>query len=240
MLATAGARQGSARVGARAHEVKFMALDLKSVEVDGSFEGYASVFDREDLAGDVVMPGAFADSLKARGTAGIKLLFQHDANQPIGFWTTLREDARGLYAQGRLMPEVAKAREVHALMRAGALDGLSIGFRTVRGRRDRASGLRRLEKIDLWEISVVTFPLLPEARIAAVKASPFSGALPTEREFERWLTRDAGLKRSEARALMGSGFKGLKALRDAGRHHTEEAHLAERMRAAAASLNSNA
>jgi len=112
-------------------------------------EGYASVFDREDLAGDVVMPGAFADSLKARGTAGIKLLFQHDANQPIGFWTTLREDARGLYAQGRLMPEVAKAREVHALMRAGALDGLSIGFRTVRGRRDRASGLRRLEKIDL-------------------------------------------------------------------------------------------
>lgn len=240
MLATAGARQGGARDGARAHEVKFMALDLKGVEVDGSFEGYASVFNREDLAGDVVMPGAFADSLKTRGTAGIKLLFQHDANQPIGVWTTLREDARGLHAQGRLMPEVAKAREVHALMRAGALDGLSIGFRTVSGRRDRASGLRRLEKIDLWEISVVTFPLLPEARIAAVKASPFSGALPTEREFERWLTRDAGLKRSEARALMGSGFKGLKALRDAGRHHTEEAVLAERIRAAAASLNPNA
>jgi HK97 family phage prohead protease len=240
MLATAGAWQGGVRHGARAHEVKFMALDLKSVEVDGSFEGYASVFNREDLAGDVVMPGAFADSLKARGTAGIKLLFQHDANQPIGVWTTLREDARGLYAQGRLMPEVAKAREVHALMRAGALDGLSIGFRTVRGRRDRASGLRRLEKVDLWEISVVTFPLLPEARIAAVKASPFSGALPTEREFERWLTRDAGLKRSEARALMGAGFKGLKALRDAGGHHSEEAMLAERIRAAAASLNSNA
>lgn len=240
MLATAGARPGGVRANARAHEVKFMALDLKGVDTDGSFEGYASVFNKEDLAGDVVVPGAFADSLKQRGTGGIKLLFQHDANQPIGVWTTLREDARGLYAAGRLMPEVVKAREVHALMRAGALDGLSIGFRTVKGRRDRASGVRRLEKVDLWEISVVTFPLLPEARIAAVKSSPFAGGVPTEREFERWLTRDAGLKRSEARALMGAGFKGLKALRDAGRHETEETALASRIRAAAAALTSNA
>src|SRR5262245_34040343 len=116
-----------------AHEVKFMALDLKGVEVDGRFEGYASLFNREDLSGDVVAPGAFADSIGRRGPAGIKLLFQHDANQPIGVWTKLSEDARGLYAHGRLMPEVAKAREVHALMRAGALDGLSIGFRTVKG-----------------------------------------------------------------------------------------------------------
>lgn len=240
MLATAGARPGGVRANARAHEVKFMALDLKGVDTDGSFEGYASVFNKEDLAGDVVVPGAFADSLKQRGTGGIKLLFQHDANQPIGVWTTLREDARGLYAAGRLMPEVVKAREVHALMRAGALDGLSIGFRTVKGRRDRASGVRRLEKVDLWEISVVTFPLLPEARIAAVKSSPFAGGVPTEREFERWLTRDAGLKRSEARALMGAGFKGLKALRDAGRDETEETALASRIRAAAAGLTSNA
>ncbi len=240
MLATAAAQpRGGVRENARAHEVKFTALNLKGVEVDGSFAGYASMFHREDLAGDVVMPGAFADSLKARGVTGIKMLFQHDANQPIGVWTALREDGRGLYVEGRLMAEVAKAREVHALMRAGALDGLSIGFRTVKGRRDRASGVRRLEKIDLWEISVVTFPLLPEARVQAMKASPFAGVLPTERELERWLTRDAGLKRSEARALMGAGFKGLKALRDAGRHETEETVLAKRIRAAAASLTSN-
>ncbi len=121
------------------------------------------------------------------------MLFQHDANQPIGVWNTLKEDARGLYAQGRLMPEVEKAREVRALMRAGALDGLSIGFRTVKGRRDRASGVRRLETIDLWEISVVTFPLLPEARVAAMKGRSFAGT--TMRDFERWLTRDAGLTR---------------------------------------------
>ncbi len=219
------------------HEVKFMALDLKGVDTDGSFEGYASLFNKEDLAGDVVAPGAFADSLRKRGPGGIKLLFQHDANQPIGVWTQLREDARGLYAHGRLMPEVARAREVHALMRAGALDGLSIGFRTVNGRRDRASGTRRLEKVDLWEISVVTFPLLPEARVAAMKSRrPFAAALPTEREFERWLTRDAGLTRRQARALMGAGFHGLKALRDAGRGIDEETALAARMRDAARSL----
>jgi HK97 family phage prohead protease len=239
MLANAVARLGGVRDGARHHEVKFTALNLKGVDVDGSFCGYASLFHREDLAGDVVVPGAFNESIKQRGVGGIKLLFQHDANQPIGVWTVLREDARGLYVEGRLMPEVTKAREVHALMRAGALDGLSIGFRTVKGRRDRASGLRRLEKIDLWEISVVTFPLLPEARVQAMKSSPFGGALPTEREFERWLTRDAGLKRSEARALMGAGFKGLKALRDAGGHDSEETVLAGRIRAAASSLNNN-
>ncbi len=220
------------------HEVKFLSLDLKDVDTDGSFEGYASVFHREDMSRDVVMPGAFAQSLRERGAAGIKMLFQHDANQPIGVWSTLSEDARGLYATGRLMPEVAKAREVHALMRAGALDGLSIGFRMLKGRRDRSTGVR-LEKIDLWEISVVTFPLLPEARVACLKARPFAGALPTERDFERWLTRDAGLTRKEARALMGAGFSGLKALRDAGRGSSEEVQLAAHMREAARLLRSN-
>ena len=218
---------------APAHEVKFTSLDLKRVESDGTFEGYASLFNREDLGQDIVAPGAFAESLARRGAAGVKLLFQHDPNQPIGVWTSLEENARGLYAQGRLMREVEKAREVHALMRAGALDGLSIGFRTLKGRRDRATGVRRLEKVDLWEISIVTFPLLPEARVATVKARPFAGGAPTEREFERWLTRDAGLTRSEARALMSAGFNGLKALRDASRGGDEEARLASRLRDAA-------
>jgi HK97 family phage prohead protease len=225
-----------ARRALPAHEVKFTSLDLKGVETDGTFEGYASVFHREDMGRDVMLPGAFRESLALRGASGIKLLFQHDANQPIGVWTSLEEDARGLYAQGRLMRDVAKAREVYALMRAGALDGLSIGFRTVKGRRDRASGVRRLEKVDLWEISVVTFPLLPEARIASIKARPFGDTPPTERVFERWLTRDAGLTRREARAVMSAGLNGLKALRDAGRGMSEEAQLAARIRAAARGL----
>ena len=150
-------------------EAKFAPVDLKSVEADGTFSGYASLFGEVDLGRDVVMPGAFRDSLAARGARGVKLLFQHDPNEPIGVWLDLAEDGKGLRARGRLMPEVTRGREVLSLMRAGALDGLSIGFRTVTGRSDPKSGVRRLHKIDLWEISVVTFPMLPEARVSAVK-----------------------------------------------------------------------
>jgi Escherichia/Staphylococcus phage prohead protease len=152
------------------HELKFTPLDLKRVEPDGTFAGYASLFNTEDMGRDIVLPGAFRDSLAKRGAAGIRLLYQHNPAEPIGVWESLKEDARGLYARGRLMLAVARAREVLALMRAGALDGLSIGFRAVTGNRDAKTGIRRLARIDLWEISIVTFPLLPEARVAHVKA----------------------------------------------------------------------
>ena len=202
-----------------AREVKFCALDLKSVALDGVFEGYASLFNKEDLGHDVVLPGAFRASIAERGAAGIRMLFQHDPGQPIGSWLKVHEDARGLFVRGQLMTEVAKAREVHALMRTGALDGLSIGFRMVKGARDRF-GVRRLEKIDLWEISVVTFPMQPDARVTAIKTTAnsgrFAGHPPTVREFERWLTHDAGFTRSQARALLRQGYKGLGPQRDAG------------------------
>jgi HK97 family phage prohead protease len=151
-------------------EHKFTPFDLKQVEPDGTFSGYASLFNTEDMGRDIVLPGAFRDSLRQRGPAGIKLLFQHKPDEPIGIWESLKEDARGLFARGRLMLDVARAREVLALMRAGALDGLSIGFRAVTGKRDAKTGVRRLAKVDLWEISIVTFPLLPDARVAHVKA----------------------------------------------------------------------
>jgi HK97 family phage prohead protease len=143
---------------------------LKVIAPDGSFEGYASLFDVKDLGGDVIAPGAFRDSLRARGSRGIRMLFQHDPGEPIGAWDELKEDARGLFVRGSLLLEVSRAREVLALMRAGALDGLSIGFRAVRGHRDARSGIRRLTSVDLWEISIVTFPLLPQARVEHVKA----------------------------------------------------------------------
>jgi len=206
-------------------EVKLTSHGLMDVSLDGVFEGYASLFHREDLGRDIVMPGAFSDSLAAKGAAGIRMLFQHDPNQPIGTWVKIYEDARGLFVRGKLAIEVAKAREVLSLMRAGAIDGLSIGFRTVKGVRDRRSGVRRLEKIDLWEISIVTFPMLPEARISNVKSHPFGGRTPTEREFERWLTQDAGFTRSEARAVLRDGLKGLRLLRDAGRASSWEQRL---------------
>jgi HK97 family phage prohead protease len=137
----------------------------------GSFEGYASLFGAEDQGRDVVMPGAFRASLARAGAASIRMLFQHDPAQPIGAWEVIREDARGLYVRGRLTLDVARGREILALMREGALDGLSIGFRTRKAVRDARSGLRRLYEIDLWEISIVTFPMLPDARISAVKAA---------------------------------------------------------------------
>lgn len=151
------------------HETKSVACDLKAVEADGTFTGYASRFGVVDLGRDLVLPGAFRESIARRGTKSIKLLFQHDPAEPIGVWLELREDMSGLFVRGRILPEIARGREVLALMRAGALDGLSIGFRAVEGRSDPRTGIRRLSKIDLWEISVVTFPMQPEARIAAVK-----------------------------------------------------------------------
>jgi uncharacterized protein len=211
-----------------APELKFTALDLKQVEPDGTFSGYASLFGAEDMGRDIVLPGAFRDSLRQRGAAGIKMLFQHKPEEPIGVWEQLKEDARGLFAKGRLMLDVARARETLSLMRAGALDGLSIGFRAVSGNRDAKTGIRRLIRIDLWEISIVTFPLLPEARVAHVKARSFTNNMPTEREFERWLTQDAGLSRSQARAVLRAGYKGL-TTQDAARGQDPERRLIAQM-----------
>jgi HK97 family phage prohead protease len=140
---------------------------------DGTVEGYASLFGELDQARDMVMPGAFEASLRQRGVRRVPMLFQHDPAEPIGVWLELREDVRGLYARGRLIPEVLRARELLALLKAGTADGLSIGFRTVKGRVDPKTRIRRLEAIDLWEISIVTFPLLPGARLA--RASKASG-----------------------------------------------------------------
>lgn len=139
------------------------------VSADGEFEGYASVFGRADQGADVVQPGAFRGSLARRGARGVKMLFQHDPNQPIGFWHDIKEDSRGLYVRGQLLTQVMRGHEVWALMRAGVLDGLSIGFKAVKARRDRGQGVRRLEVVDLWEISVVTFPMLEMARVGRVK-----------------------------------------------------------------------
>ena len=154
--------------------LKYLPFDSAGIAADGAFAGYASLFDVPDMGNDIIAPGAFAESLARRGPRGIKLLFQHDAAQPIGVWKTLREDARGLYAEGQLSLDNSKARDILALLRSGAIDGLSIGFRAVTASRSGKSGPRRLTKIDLWEISVVTFPMLPGARVTSVKAQPRS------------------------------------------------------------------
>ncbi len=159
-----------------ARETKLLPVAPAIVGEAGAFEGYASLFGVADLAKDVVVAGAFAASLARRGARGVRMLWQHDPAEPIGAWLSLEEDARGLKVRGRLNLAVARAREIHALMGQGALDGLSIGYRVERARRDR-TGLRRLEQVDLWEISVVTFPMQPAARIEAVKGAAVAQAI---------------------------------------------------------------
>lgn len=161
----------SARAHSEAPEVKRLPL-APAVSADGLVEGYASLFGVVDLGRDRVARGAFSNSLRLRGARGIRFLFQHDPAEPIGAWTSIAEDARGLRVVGRLNLAVARARELHALLRQGALDGLSIGFRALKSVRE-AGGVRRLIEIDLWEISVVTFPMLPDARVGVVKGFPF-------------------------------------------------------------------
>lgn len=116
-------------------------------------EGYASLWGVADLNGDVVQAGAFADSLAKTGAAGVRMLNQHDARAPVGVWERIEEDARGLFVRGRIEDWSAEARFAGALSRAGALDGLSIGYRTARARRQ--GRLRVLSGVDLWEVSLV-------------------------------------------------------------------------------------
>ena len=143
-----------------------IAFDAKAIRDDGSFEGYASVFGNVDAARDIVAPGAFAASL--RSGRRVKMLWQHDPGAPIGRWTSLAEDSRGLYARGQLLREIARGNEVYALMKAEAVDGLSIGFRTLDDAVDPATGVRTLKAIDLFEISVVTFPANDLAMVGTV------------------------------------------------------------------------
>ena len=196
-------------------ERKAVKLELKTFDgATGIFEGYGSVFGNEDLGGDVVERGAFAQSIKERGARGVKMLYEHDCLAPIGVWLDMKEDEHGLYVQGKLLHEaVAKAKEVLALMQEKVLDGLSIGYRVLEAGSDRSSeAIRRLKKVDLREISVVLFPMNEEATISSVKAN----VLPTEREFQRWLQRDAQLSRSEAAHVIKHGFLSLlKSKRDA-------------------------
>ena len=152
-----------------ANDSKFLRFDCKSLDASGVFTGYAARFNTADLGRDLILPGAFAESIGQRKASGVRMLFQHDPAEPIGTWLELREDTRGLFVRGRLLSEIARGREVLSLMRAGAIDGLSIGFRTVEGRTNPKTGIRRLSKIDLWEISIVTFPMHPGARVSAFK-----------------------------------------------------------------------
>lgn len=196
-------------------ETKDMGIDLSAAGQSGAIEGYASLFGIEDQGGDIVAPGAYGASLaKLTGEARkVKMLWQHDPAQPIGVWEEAREDERGLWVKGRILSEVAKGREALALIRAGSIDGLSIGYRTVASSKT-AAGLRVLEQVELWEVSLVTFPMLPQARVAAKTEVPApvieklrAGDRLTEREFEK-LAKGFGLSNAQAERAARIHLKG--------------------------------
>ena len=170
-------------------EVKFTRL-MPVSEADGGvvIEGYASYFGVRDQGGDVVQPGAYGKSLgalKAKGRT-VKMLWQHDPGEVIGVWDEIREDARGLYVKGRIFTEVTRGREAAELIGRGAIDGLSIGYRTVKARKG-SGGERLLDELDLWEVSLVTFPMLAEARLGAKSGGGIAGLLEAARSEVRAL-----------------------------------------------------
>ena len=175
--------------------VELKAMDGEE-ENKGMFEGYASVFNNADLGNDVILSGAFTKSLKKTGAKGVKLLYQHKADMPIGVFESIEEDKRGLKVRGKLALQTQMGHEAYELMKMGALDGLSIGFRvSPKGQSYDAKGKRRMIKeVELMEISLVTFPMNPKAKIRSVKGDEF-----TIREWENGLRDVFQLSRSEAK-----------------------------------------
>ncbi len=178
---------------------------------DGSVEGYGAIFGNVDRGYDIVEAGAFSDSLKSG--ANIKMLWQHDPWKPIGVWDEVKEDDKGLWVKGHILGDVEQGREATALLKAGAIDGLSIGYRTLEFREAKIDDrwVRVIEKAELWEVSFVTFPMNPEATIDAVKAASM-----TQRDFERQILRESKMSRTVINALMRDGYKGVQALSDSG------------------------
>lgn len=186
---------------------------VKEIQASGEFAGYASVFDVVDWYRDVVKPGAFAKTLArwAEEKALPPVLWQHMSSQPIGPHTLMREDEKGLYVEGRLLvDEVPKAREAHALLKAGAIRGMSIGYDVPEDglEYDGKTNVWNLNEVDLWENSIVTFPANRDAGVELVKSAIEGGTLPSLSTFEDFL-REAGFSKTQAKAIASRGLKYL-------------------------------
>jgi HK97 family phage prohead protease len=202
-------------------------FQIKAVSDSGTFAGYGSVFGVTDSYGDIVAPGAFAESLadhKAKNRMPA-MLWQHRSAEPIGVYTEMREDSVGLHVEGKLALTTVRGAEAHELMKMGALTGLSIGYQTRTESFDKVSGINTLQRVDLWEVSPVTFPANDSARISGVKGIEI---IESFRDAEKYL-RDAGFGRTEARAFLAR----MKSLgqRDADEGELEELVAALKRRA---------
>lgn len=186
-------------------EHKNIPFEIKAIEEDGSFVAYGSTFGNEDLGGDVVVKGAFRKSIHEKNINDILLLHQHDTSKIIGEFKSIEEDDKGLLLRGQLfIKDIQLAAETRFLMLKNKLKSMSIGFRIPEGGKSFENGRRMLKEIDLVEVSIVTFPMNPEAEILGVKKMKDL----TIREFEEKM-RDAGFSRNEAKGISTDGFTGL-------------------------------
>ena len=196
--------------------------EVKANGVKGTFTGYGSIFGNEDQGSDIMQKGAFTKSLKNRPASKVKLLYQHKTDEPIGVFEDMYEDEKGLFVQGKLAMGTQKGREAYELLKMGALDGMSIGFRAdpeKQGYNESKRGTRTLKEVDLMEISLVTFPMNESALIETVK-----GNAKNIREWEKILREAGGLSRTEAKI----GAKALSeslSQRDAGDDNKQLASL---------------
>lgn len=177
-------------------------LEIKNLDEGGSFEGYASVFGNMDSDGDVIVKGAFRKSLESYQAKGKmpKMLWQHNPSIIVGKFLDMQEDEYGLWVKGSLILDVEKGREAYALMKAGELDAMSVGFNIEEaGDGDRG---RVISTADLWEVSLVTWGANDAALITTVKS------IDSIRDFERFL-RDSGFSRKQAVAITAGGFKAV-------------------------------
>lgn len=197
-------------------ETKQLSLEWKADE-QGVIEGYGSVFDVADLGNDIVAQGAFTRSLQSGRK--VKMLYEHDPRQPIGVWDDISEDGKGLRVKGRLLMSLPEGKRAYELIKEGAVDGLSIGYRTVKS-MDR-NGKRVIMQADLWEVSLVNFPMNEQSQIDAVKAmeafEEFAAGNATllKRALEDYL-RDAGFSNAEAKAGAAATANKIGAMREAG------------------------
>ncbi len=188
--------------------------ELKANGDAGTFEGYGSVFNLKDHGNDIIVPGAFADSIESQKKAGRlpAMLWQHRQQEPIGVYTSMEEDSVGLKVKGQLALKTARGAEAYELMKMGAISGMSIGYRPREADNDKMTGIRSLKKVDLVELSLVTFPMNDASRISAVKTIEELDSLS---EIERHLRDACGMSKSEATAMV-SRIKSVISQSDSG------------------------
>jgi HK97 family phage prohead protease len=184
-------------------EYKAIDLEVKADDDEGRIEGYGSVFGVEDSYGDVVEAGAFAATVTKRMP---KMLWQHRFDEPIGVWDAVTEDGNGLRMKGRIAMKTRRGQEAFDLIKIGAMNGLSIGFRTIKDEMD--GKIRRLKEIDLYEVSLVTMPANAMATVTGIKS------IDSERSFEAFL-RENGFSRWDAKTITSAGYRAWADRRDA-------------------------